>query len=805
MERNFKDIGFLALRQGDEQEAINLFLKALEREGEAKIYYGLGLAYLRLGNIQKARWAFHKAVEIEPDYKESISSLQSLNQMQERPDPCSVSSRVRFRVSSDYLEMEEEEKWSKIFFKGINLGLGLPGYFPGEFPIEKGTYLKWFEKISELGANSIRIYTLHPPSFYEALYQFNQSKPRLYLFQGIWVELPEKNDFYEESYLKDVRERIRNAIDAVYGNAYLPERPGYPSGSYRFNVSPYVVAFIFGREWESCSVKGFNELHHRRKRNYYGKFLSIEDATPFELWITKMLDDLQSYEEGKYSHSHPVSVVNWPTLDPLMHPTESNYEANMEFQGIKVHQTICQENEDEETLDLSKIHSLKGGGFFATYHVYPYYPDFMVNEFLDEEDPFLAYLLKLKRHHGSQPILIGEFGVPSSREIAHWHHRGWHHGGHSEIKQGQIDGRLIRTIFEAKMAGGILFSWFDEWFKKNWLYLPYYHPSERKSFWYNIQDAEENYGLLGAYPGYPKKKVNLSGKEEEWINSSILYEKDSDQMIFKFNDGFDETRLLKRLRVQHDEGFLYILIETKGKVDFTKAHYLIGLDTISPERGEFRLPLKTNVLLPIGIEFLIHLAGKENSRILICKEYDKYLNKERGEIKPAMGDQGEWVLIQNKSNIRRVSKDGTRFFPPRVNCVSLLKYGSLDPLHRAYDTLADFYFEENRIEIRLPWALLHFTDPSSKWVLWKDKDHLCQKTEGLHILIFSYLPEKGQLYARKTGLGINITDSFPQKLERDEIKRYTWENWQTPIYHTYLKASYFIYQKALKQIPEGIE
>jgi tetratricopeptide (TPR) repeat protein len=803
---NDEEIGFLALSQKDYQEAIPLFQRALERKKEARSYYGLGLAYLHLENIQKARWAFHKALEIEPNYNDALLSLRSLSNLQDKVVSSSPpSSEVRFKIGSDYFEINQEGRWSKIFFKGMNLGLGLPGHFPGEFPIEKGTYLKWFEKIYELGANCLRIYTLHPPSFYEAFYQFNQPKPRLYLFQGIWVELPRKNHFYDEDYLKTVKEKIRNTIDAIHGNIELAEKPGEASGSYRFNLSPYTAAFIFGREWESCSVKGFNERGRRNVKDYRGACLFIEEGTPFEIWVTEMADYLQHYEEEKYSHSHPVSVVNWPTLDPLIHPVESTYEANMEMQGIKVPATLCHENEDEEVLDLSKIKSLRGGGFFATYHIYPYYPDFMVNEFLEEENPYLAYLLRLKRHHQSQPILIGEFGVPSSREIAHWHPRGWHHGGHSETQQGEVNGQLIQTLYRAKMAGGILFSWFDEWYKKNWLFLPYYHPPDRKSLWFNIQDAEENYGLLGAYPGYPRKKVRLIGSEEDWREATLLYEKSDDRMVFPFNDGFDEARLLKRVRVQHDEGFLYLLIETKGRIDFSKAHYLVGLDTLSPERGEFRLPLNTNVTLPIGIEFLIHLAGRDRSRILICKDYDKYLNSERGEIRPLVADQGEWVLIQHRSNIRRLSKDGKRFFPSRVHCLSRLRYGSLEPKHPSYDSLADFYFIDNRMEIRIPWSLLHFTDPSSRRVLWKEKDQWWKKTDGIHLLLFSYRPEGDRLVAKKTGLHVNITDSFPFTLKREEIRKYSWEEWETPVYHTYLKESYSLYQKALRNIPERIE
>lgn len=805
MKTHHDDIGFLALRNGDWQEAINLFMRSLERGGRAETYYGLGMAYLQLENRQKARWAFHKALEIEPNHSEAIRSLESLEQIKDQQTETSLTKEVHFRVSLDYLERLEMGRWKKFFVKGINLGLGLPGYFPGEFPIEKGTYLKWFEKIHELGINSIRLYTLHPPSFYEALYQFNRFRRRLFLFQGIWVELPTENDFYEPSFLKGIQESIRHTIDAIHGAVTLSERKGRASGHYRHDVSSLTIAFLFGREWEPCAVKQFNERQKRILKNYRGSFVAIEQGTPFETWMAEMVDYVQCYEEERYKLSRPVSVVNWPTLDPLTHPMESNWEENLEFQGVKVNRDLCHDNEDEETLDLTKIKTLRGNGFFATYHIYPYYPDFMVNEYLQEEHPFLTYLQQLKAYHGKQPVLVGEFGVPSNRINAHWHHRGWHHGEHPEVQQGEIDGILMRAIYEAKMAGGILFSWFDEWFKKNWLFLPFYHPPDRKPYWYNHQDAEENYGLLSTYPGYPRKRVCLSGDRTDWLEGSLLYEKKTDQMVFRFHDGFDESRYLKRVMAQHDEGFFYLFIETKGPIDFTKVHYLVGLDTISPNQGEFTLPLNTLVTLPVGLEFLIHLAGKTKGRILICKDYDKYLNENREEILPRESNQGEWVVMLHKSNARRVSKDGKRFFPARVHFTSQLRYGSLDPKHPDYDSLADFYFVGNRIEIRLPWSLLQFTDPSSKRVLWKDRKSMSKKTEGIHVLVFSYRPQEGYVWAQKTGQKNNITDSLPERLKREEIKAYTWEEWQMPTYHTALKPAYYQYQKYLLSIPERIE
>lgn len=44
------------------------------------------------------------------------------------------------RAMSDYFELYDHGQWTKIFLKAINIGIGLPGYFPGEYPIGKNTY-----------------------------------------------------------------------------------------------------------------------------------------------------------------------------------------------------------------------------------------------------------------------------------------------------------------------------------------------------------------------------------------------------------------------------------------------------------------------------------------------------------------------------------------------------------------------------------------------------------------------------------------------------------------------------------------
>ena len=797
---NDVELGFLAIKKQDHQEAINIFRRALERKKEVRGYLGFGLAHYHLGDFPTARWAFSKALELDPANQEAEGFLAKSMKKTGQRKPVPVRKSL-FRTGDGHLEVFDRG-WKKFFIKGINLGLGIPGFFPGEFPVKEGTYLAWFRQMAELGVNSVRVYTLHPPDFYRAFHRFNSSGKRLYLFQGIWAELPDGSNFLAPQFMAGLKQEIKNTIDAVYGSARLPERPGYAHGTYDYDVSPYVAAFIVGREWESCTVKEYNEMNRKTMSDFTGSFLKVRNGNPFEVWIAGVCDFLQQYEYVRYHASHPVAAINWPTLDPLIHPSESTANDEARFQGIFVKKEICNNDEDSEVLDTAKITSKEGNGFFAVYHVYPYYPDFMSNDYLKANNTYRAYLRALKQHHGAQPVLIAEFGVPASRESAHWHRDGWSQGGHTEVKQGEIDGLLMQSIYESGMAGGILFSWFDEWFKKNWLFQPYELPSERKPFWFNFQDPEENYGFLAAYPSYPGKKVQLAARKEDWTKAQVLYEKQDAGPAFRFNDGADDARELLRLAVQHDEGFLYLMLETRGAVDFTRAHYLIGLATCQPDAGERLLPFGTALLSPVGLPFVVHLAGKDKSRILTAQSYDKYLNAETRRIRPVDSDQGSWVMMQNRTNNRRISKDGERFFPSRVSTMSRLKFGSLEPKSPHYSSLADFYFQDNSVELRIPWGLINVTDPSSKKVLWMDGDSEAKRTNGIGILAVSYKTDVDSFAARKTGRPGNHTDSLPVELTAAQIKTYSWEGWETPIFHTYLKESYYRYQRVLQSIPE---
>ena len=99
---------------------------------------------------------------------------------------------IPFKTQTDNIAMFTEAGYRSLILKGINLGAATPGTFPGEiaYSIPGDLYGEWIDRIGEAGFNSIRIYTLHPPVFYEKLGNYNNRHPDnpILLFQGIWLE-----------------------------------------------------------------------------------------------------------------------------------------------------------------------------------------------------------------------------------------------------------------------------------------------------------------------------------------------------------------------------------------------------------------------------------------------------------------------------------------------------------------------------------------------------------------------------------------------------------------------------------------
>lgn len=83
-------------------------------------------------------------------------------------------------VVDGHLAVYDGTNWNTQFWNGVNLGATLPGHSPGDLAPSKKDYRRWFEQITDEGMNTdvLRVYSILPPHFYEALYESNSTRTR---------------------------------------------------------------------------------------------------------------------------------------------------------------------------------------------------------------------------------------------------------------------------------------------------------------------------------------------------------------------------------------------------------------------------------------------------------------------------------------------------------------------------------------------------------------------------------------------------------------------------------------------------
>jgi len=834
-------LGYVLLRRGSPAEAEDRFRFALRgAPGHLDAMKGLGLALRDEKKYADAAGVFRDALRVSPGDAETQGLLDQVlaagggdEETRPRPPATGTGIQVIARARDGRFWARDSGDFRPLFVKGVNMGVALPGRFPAEFPQDESTYAALLRDAAGMGANVVRLYTLLPPAFYAALRAHNRSPAqRLWLIQGVWTEPPDGDDYDGASFVDSFRAEIRRVIDAVHGNLDLPARPGHASGAYRADVSGSLLAFLLGREWEPQSVLTYDGWFAKARRaSFLGTYFSarVEDgATPFEQWLARTMEFTVDYETRSYRQQRPISFVSWSTLDPLSHPTESSPKEEAVFlrrrgeddaAGMVEGYGECEDCASVDATHIVPTAEAQGGGF-ATYHAYPYYPDFMnldpgYGRARDYRGPsnYIGYLRDLKTHHGDQPVLIGEVGVPSSRGIAHLQPQGWHHGGHTEKEQGEIDARLMGDIDEAGLAGGVLFALMDEWFKRSWLVFDFEVPAERKPMWLNVLDPEENYGVLAARPGEGRWKVSIDGRTDDWKGVPSLLTRPEGGPEHPFHDGYDRARTLRGLAVSSDEGYVYVRLDVDrldadgdGAPDWGKVAYVIGIDTYDARLGDHRLPIGDRVTSPAGLEFCVILDGQETSRLLVDRPYDIQTNRHRRPYGSVENSDGKFVEMKVETNRRRFGRAGEVFAPLSVDR-SPLRHGSMDPRDPDHSTLADWRVgvAANVIELRIGWGLLNVTDPSSRRVLQDAPGHPKKvgsvETDGFRFYVAAVKPSGPAGGA--TPIDARLADRLPpgEPALPSDLPMYTWRKWDRPTYHLEKKESWGILKKALAALP----
>ncbi len=680
------------------------------------------------------------------------------------------------KADREEIYMEKDGEYLPFEIRGVNLGSGLPGEWATSFAIDKETYLRWFKYIQEMGANTIRVYTIQNDTFYNAFYEYNKNNPTpLYMLHGVWVNdyvLNSHRDAYDKNFYDTFLENSKITVDVIHGRRKLNlgRVASAGHGTYKKDISPWVIGYILGVEWDDSTVAYTDDLYKGKDgySSYFGKYMyTSEEATPFETMLTMVGDKTIEYETERYSTQRLVAFSNWPTTDPFEYP-----------KIIKDFFMKCARVNVEHIKTTDKFIS----GQFASYHVYPYYPYYLSfaedwsvfgieskDAFRDEQgrvNAYRAYLQMLNNHH-TMPVVISEFGVSTGRGMAQVDKdTGRNQGNTSEKNQGQA---LIDCWNDIKITGcrgGCVFTWQDEWFKRTWNTM---HSVNllRTAYWSDYQTNEQYFGLLSFDPGDEESICYVDGDVSEWTKNDKIVKGDTE------------------LSVKYDEKFIYFLVKKEG-LDFENEDLYIPID-ITPKSG-------SNYCENFGIkfdrdaDFVIVIKGKDNSRIMVQERYDALRSTYSKDIyeydtylKMNIPDKNSPKFV----NIDLILRTAIALSPETKETVAesyetgKLLYGNANPKDADFNSLADFISKGDYIEIKLPWQLLNFADPSKMQI----HDDYYDGNFGIEYISID------KMYA-----GI---DGEEERIKLNPIELKGWGNKVT--YHERLKSSYYIMQNLWKE------
>lgn len=828
-------LGYVALRADAVELAIARFdtAFAVDPTRDADEAIGLGLATFRAGQLQRARAAFLVADSLVPgdslvqSYLAKIPDLSPLPPRQ-RPARTVVAARIGKRI---FEVPDGAGGWRPFWMKAVNLGAALPGKNPSEFPPDDGTYDAWIRTMAEMGANTVRVYTIHPPHFYRALREWNRARPdsALWLVHGVWTELPpgtQEERYDDPAWNAAFLKEMQDVVDLLHGHAIIPPRPGHAHGRYAADVSPWTLGYIIGREWEPYSVQAYAARFPERTR-YDGRYLRVAGGNAVDVWLATVADSMLTYEMAQWNTQRPMAYTNWPTLDPLTHPTETSRAEEAAWlarRGERVPEAAREYDNDVIGLDATKMHATSAfaAGLFASYHAYPYYPDFLVLDpgYATARSPdgpshYYGYLRELVEYHGDIPVVISEYGVPSSRGNAHIQPQGWNHGGHDEAAQAAINARLTRDIAASGAAGVGLFALIDEWFKKNWLVIDFELPPERNRLWLNVLDAEQNYGVIAMRPGHRDSTIVIDGARDDWRGRRPWHARAAGA------PAVEPYLRLDSLWVHHDEAYVYLRLDV-GHVDFSRARYLVGIDTYDPSLGDTRLPY-SGTRSPVGLEFVLDLNAPDDARLLVDEPYNLYRYPPIiGARPPATqsvynrpfrtraNNDGRYDTLYVTPNRRTIGRDGTVYPALRI------ERNALRHARQQESTLADWYAdpETGTIEVRIPWGLLHVTDPSSHQVLFGSPsvpEPLSRTTDGFRFVVQSIdrtdasrgdlLPRIDAADAARSARSPSAAGTTPPAFAPPPTWR--WPGWEEPRWYAERKPLFDAMREVFRGIPDS--
>ena len=652
----------------------------------------------------------------------------------------------------------KNDKWEKLEIVGVGLDSTKPGAFPSENLVSEEDYLRWIKDIYDMGANCIKVSNLMGANFYKALDKFNKDKKNpIYLMQGIYFDeklLKNGKDPQGSKVSSAFKDNIKLVIDSVHGNPYNKEKPDILQ-VYKTDISKYVIGYSLGIQFAKHDLI-YTEIMNNKKP-YDGKYMYTDkNSSSFESYLAKMGDYAVNYEFSTYKKQSLISFIGTSAhhiASSIENPNKKNIlsskDTNEEFKNF---------------IDVEDIKAKRGlkTGIVASYNIYPSYTE------LKEYDGNIGKYFEDINKHYSIPVIIGEIGVPSSRSGGDFNEN-IDKGYITEQEQGKALVDIYKAVKKSKLAGCFIFEFQDSWYSSSWNTKDN-KILDRSAYWSDAQTYSQSFGLMTFEPGRLKVTPYPDDKLDEWSEKNVI-SKEKDYS----------------LSMQSDEKYLYFMIKSSDKTSLKKDDIYIDLDT-TPKSGS-KKSTQYGLQFDNPVDFIIKINDKGNSMVMAQEYYngfDFYENKSLYEKRPDLikhtpyMDYFSPIYIETRPKMFIKSQGETK---EKVTYeTGKLTKGNSNPESKDFNSAADYYMGNDYVEVRIPWGLLNFMDPSTKQIA--DDFYENFKTKPMKI--------------NDINVGVTIKEN-EKVITRIKSTPYKLNGWSVPKYHERLKKSYYILKEELSK------
>src|SRR5690606_2948949 len=117
-------------------------------------------------------------------------------------------------------------------------------------------------------------------------------------------------NLYDPAFTDAFDAELRDAVGAVYGDLTRPPTPGRASGTWTADVSPWLVGWIAGVEWDPLATAASDQANADAPAFEGSYVTATADASPTERWLAARLDTLAAAQAGR-GGTAPLAFVNW--------------------------------------------------------------------------------------------------------------------------------------------------------------------------------------------------------------------------------------------------------------------------------------------------------------------------------------------------------------------------------------------------------------------------------------------------------------------------------------------------------------